>query len=516
MDRGDDTRQLIETYLISRHGLEILEKSSDELEEFIVQELGNEILSASLEEVRERLFGDGEEGELVISDATMNKIEVENLRLGLYKIIRKRFEGFNFENISIKKILDARHVPVKKILTRLDGFSRPYTTANLGDLKSMEYFRTITQFPLNTFEEGDVAPANNPNDLPARMDHYTRREAANPDISVETFVVPNLCKPYEMISIGIVLGFPLFRIDGLRDSARDYHFIVEDRSHPMHLFNAPSFDARYFPDPFRDRNYLNPKHLWNGLVEYEVLRKQDDGFQYEESLHAELKSIQAREAYFGRIESVIKQVNANGGPASCGTELYSKAIVALGMLRKNKRSGHLQFPRDYDLVIRDIIDGDGTGQRAHESGLSKDEYIKQHIPSPQFSSPGELGAFLEEHPGVRGFLNRDMERLFEASLGSVSAGAAIQIPASAVRNAALPVYRDEFAFYDYFERQGSLEWQNLLKNRLVSAVEEAVRTFRHPQDPTLLGRIRAYLDERIDRIPFIVRWEVMVNTGVIR
>lgn len=519
MDRGDDSRQLIETYLIGKHGLEILEKKPDEMDAFIAQELGPEILDKDPEAVREQLFGgDGpEDPGLEITDSTMNRIEVENLRLGLYRVIHRRFEGFNFESFSIKKLLEERKIPVKKILERLDRFSRPYTTADLRGLKSMEYFRTISQFEIDTFEEGDEPPKVAPNDLPGRMDHYVKRQNAEPNISVETFVVPNLAKPYEMLSIGIVLGFPLYRLTGLEESARDYHELLADRSHPMHLFNTPGYDARYFPDPFRDRNYLNPKHLWDGLLKFELIVEQDGRFAYADTLQERMRELYAREEYLGPVRKVIEKVEEAGGIRKCGAPLFTKAVLALGLLKKNKQ-GAFQFRRDYDLVVRDIVDGDGTGERSREAGMTKDEYIRKHIPSPVFADMRALAVFLKEQPGVRGFLERDLERLFQSTMGSESAGAAVAIPAARVRVTEVPTFRDDMDFFQYFEDHGSLEWQNVLKSHLVDAVEQVVRRFRKPEDPTLFdrGRIRNYLEELGSGLPSIVAWEVMLNTGVIK
>lgn len=519
MDKGDDSRQLIETWLIGQYGLEILEKDHKELDEFIYQELGPEILEMEPEKVKERLFGDGGEMGLDISDSTMNRIEVENLRIGLYRVIQERFAGFNFENISISKLLEERNIPIKKILTRLDNYSQPYITADLRGMKSMEYYRTITDFELNVFEEGDIAPDNNKNDLPPRMDHYRKRETMQPNISVETFMIPNLCKPYEMISIGLVLGFPIYKVEGLNQSAEDYHHILKDRSHPMHLFNDPGFDARYFPDPFRHRNYLNPKHLWNGLVEYGLLKRNqgDTAWVYVDSIQKGMKELEAKEQYFSRIRPVIDMVNDAGGIKKCNSRDYIKSMVSLGMLKKDDSNKYM-FRQDFDLVIRDILDGDGTGNRANDLGLGKDEYIKQNIPSPEFEDLGKLSGFLEENPSVRSFLNKDMERIFNSSQGNVNAGAAVPIPQSRINETSLPVFKDETDFYDYFEERGSLEWQNYLKHRLVEVIQEIVRKFRHPDDPTLpdRGRINKYLDEQKDKIPFLIVWEIKVNNGIIK
>ena len=429
------------------------------------------------------------------------------------------FEGFNFENISIRDILEERNIPIKKVLERLDTFSRAYTTADFRGLKSMEYFRTITQFALNTFEEGDTAPDVGANDLPVRMDHYQKRQNTYPNISVETFQVPNLCRAYEMISIGIALGFPLYRVDGLRDSAHDYHAVLNDRAHPMHLFNDPSFDARYFPDPFRDRNYLNPRNLWEGMKEFGLVKANDAGvFEYEESLRDSLRVMHARETHYDMIKKLIDRANSAGGILKCPDALLTRIVMGLGMLRKNSKTGHLLFRKDYDLVIRDIMDGDGTGERAGAAGMSKDEYISKNIPSPQFAKIDDMAAFLGKNKDAGEFIRRDVDRIFRQTLGNETAGAAIQIPKSKIAATKLPTFKDEYDFYDYFEHHGSLEWQNLLKTRLTRAVYEVCRRFRKPEDPTLFDRakIRSHLEGLGDKLPFIVSWEVMVALGVIK
>ncbi len=130
----------------------------------------------------------------------------------------------------------------------------------------MEYYRTVTNFPLNTYEEGDDPGVDQTNDLPSRMDHYLKRSKVEPDISVETFEAPTICKPYEMISIGILLGYPIYKIQNLEACVSDYHTLMSERSHPLHCFNHPLEDAKYFPDPMRKLNYLNPARLWTGLT----------------------------------------------------------------------------------------------------------------------------------------------------------------------------------------------------------------------------------------------------------
>ena len=112
----------------------------------------------------------------------------------------ERFKGFNFDTISIKHMMDEKNIKLSRLLEKLDSFSRPYINVDPTELSGMEYYRTVTNFKLDTYETGDD-PAVTNNDLPARLNHYKKRESAMPNISVETFEVPNLCKPYEIISL---------------------------------------------------------------------------------------------------------------------------------------------------------------------------------------------------------------------------------------------------------------------------------------------------------------------------
>ena len=181
MDRGDDTFQIVQTWLIGKKGIAVLELSEDELNAMIQSEAGADILDKKPDEAREILYNAGK-ASLQIDEATMTEIEIETLRLGLYKIIRKRFEGFNFESISIEKVLSDCKIPLKNLLEKLDGFSRPYITVDASGLKAMEYYRTISRFAINVFEEGDTIPEKSKNDLPSRMDHYLKRQQAELDI----------------------------------------------------------------------------------------------------------------------------------------------------------------------------------------------------------------------------------------------------------------------------------------------------------------------------------------------
>ena len=381
----------------------------------------------------------------------------------------------------------------------------------------MEYFRAVTQFPLNVFEEGDQAPEQARNDLPPRMDHYAKRSVATPNISVECFEVPNLVKPYEIISMGIVLGFPLFRVNGLNDCVSDYHDLMHRREHPLHLFNHPSFDAKYFPDPYRSRNYLNPKQLWNGLLEFGLLEKKTDRYEYAAELHDGLKQILAGESYMAGIRKLMDEVQKAGGTKTISPDLFARCLAGPGILKKN-REGQIYFRKEYDLVIRDILDGDGTGDRASQQHMTKEQYLEKNTRAIAFPGMADLVKFVYSNPSVKSFLITDLERIFAETRGGEVSGASVQIPRSRMANVKLHSFKDEFQFYDYFQTSGSLAWQDFLKNEIVYKVDAVLRTYRHPQDPTLPDRARmeAYLNERQDSIPFVALWELKVKHGVIR
>lgn len=520
MDREDDKHQLIETYLLSTHGLEILDLSTQEMNDMIQGEFGD-ILDKSVVEIKELLYAEQTEDGYSVSDTAMLRVDIQNLNKKLFKVIHERFKGFNFENISIKQLLDEKRIPVQKLLEKLDTYSRPYTYLNASGLNAMEYYRTITNFKLQTYEEGDNPDSGSGNDLPSRMDHYRKRESAVPNISVETFEVPNMCKPYEMISIGMLLGFPIYKLDSLKDSARDYHILVSEKSHPLHLFNHPDFDGKYFPDPMREMNYLNPARLWNGLLELELLTQQNDGnYHYDELIHGELREMEAREQYKQVVLDLADQIEHNGGLENMSLSLMVEAVHKLAMLARNPKDGSFQFRREYSLVIRDILDGDGTADRAREQKMSKDRYIERHVKNPSFAGNDDLLFFLESEFSVREFLQENIKEILDQTRENISAGAAIDIPRSQIEQINLPVFKDHYEFYDYFERKGSLEWQNLLKSKLVEKLDKHVFSarFRLESDPTLMDRTKvgAFLDDMQGKLPEIVIWEVKVANKIIK
>jgi hypothetical protein len=519
-DREDDAAQFIETYLISTAGLSILEMDADEIKDIVNARFGN-LKDKSIDEVKEILYADSEGADgLTLSETTLLKIEIDNIKKKLFKLIHSRFEGFSFDSISIKQILDERKVPLNRLLEKLDGFSRPYIYLDNSGLSSIEYYRTVTTFKLNTYEDGDEPDKGAPNDLPSRLNHYKKREIAEPNISVETFEVPNLCKPYEMISIGVLLGFPIFKINSLEDCASDYHVLMSERSHPLHLFNHPSFDAKYFPDPFRRMNYLNPAKLWSGLVLLKVLVEKDGAYIYEEKLAGILKEIEARENYKRVILELENKIVKQGGFEKIQPELLGEVVSGLGILAKNPADGKLQFRREYSLVIMDIMDGDGTGDRASGKGMSKDEYIEKNLQIPKFAHNGELAVFLEGDRKIREFVISSIKSVMERSRGSVTAGADISLPSWKIEQTVLPQFKDKFEFYDYFEKRGSLEWQNILMETLSGKLDEYITSskFRLESDPTLIdkSKVTEFIKTLEQKMPDVVLRDVSVKNRIVK
>jgi len=527
MDREDDVYQFIETYLISTEGLKIIEMSNSEIKEMIDRRFPN-LTEKSIDDIKKELWGIDEKGEanedfnagLTLSDSTFLKIDIEKIKKKIFQIIYSRFEGLDFENISIKTMLDEKHIPVRKLLEKLDNFSRPYIYADTTGIQGMEYYRTITNFKLNTYEDGDDPNSGDGNDLPSRLDHYRKREEAVPNISVETFEVPNLCKPYEMISIGILLGFPIFKVNSLEQSAKDYHFLVAEKTHPLHCFNNPKFDAKYFPDPFRITNYLNPARLFSGMVMFKLLVKTEMGFQYEKDFVNILKEIEARENYKRVVLNIDKKIIGAGGLDNITLPLLVEAINTLGILAKNSVKNTFQFRREYSLIIRDILDGDGTSDRAKTQNLTKDKYIEKFIKNPQFGNMDDLEMFLENEINCREFLIGSIKDAIEKTKSNITAGADIKLPTRKINEIKLPVFKDKYDFYDYFEARGSLEWQNVLKERMVQKINSYVKSskFRLESDPTLLDRrkISIFMDSLNQKVPEIVAWEVKVENKIIK
>lgn len=521
MESADDAYQMVVSHLIATTGLGVLEMTEEEVKELITENWGD-VLDKEPDEVRQILAGRDDENNgdgYELSETSLLRIDIENLRRKLMQIIFDRFKGFNFENISLRDLMQERNIALNKLLEKLDHYSRPYIFVDANGLKSVEYYRTITSFELNTYEEGDDPEATE-NDLPARLNHYMRRNAHVPPVSLETFVVPNYAKPYEIISIGILLGYPAFRVQSLDEPARDYHHILSEKTHPLHLFNNPDFDARYFPDPFRTTNYINPAKLWEGLVLFKALEEKEGTFVYEKSLEERMREIEAREQYRRKILDYAESVDKYGGLDKVPSEIITEGINVLAMLAKDPRTDKLLFRREYSVILRDILDGTGTGDRARQMGLTREQYVEKHVQLPMFASLEELNFFIETEPRIRSFLEENIRSTIQRTRENIEAGADILLPQWKLNQVELPGFHDKYAFFDYYEKNGSLEWQNLLRQYLTEKVNRTVTSsrFRVESDPTLIDRTKVlqFIDSLEGKMPEIVLWEVKVTNRIIK
>jgi hypothetical protein len=521
MDREDDAIQILTTHLIATQGLSILEKKADEIQD-IIKRTYPALLNLPSTEIKAALAKELEtsEDKMEVSDSTQNKIEMESIRTKLFQLIYSRMTGVNFNTISIKSVLEDKKIPLKKLLEKLDTFSRPYISIESSGLDSMEYYRTVSNFSLNTYEEGEDGSKEQVNDLPNRLDHYKKRAEIVPSISVENFEVPAICKPYEMISIGVLLGFPIFKIQNLEDCVKDYHDLMAEKSHPLHCFNNPKQDAKYFPDPMRNLNYLNPARLWEGLIQFGILEKKESGYSYEESLTKNLQDMEAREGYKSGILQLEKKILESGGFEKISPSLLAQSIQTLAMLAKTK-DGFIVFRKEVSYIIADILDGDGTADRAKEKNISKNDYIEKYLKPPKFKSAAELSQFLSGiDPKVKDFLISEIKKTITGTKSNLLSGANVQLPASKIQKTVLPIFKDKTEFYEYFEKKGSLEWQRLLKEEMVRKMSKHLSSydFRMDYDPTLLdrGKITKYLEEMKSKLPDVVTWEVAVDNKIIK
>ena len=504
-DRIDNTEQFLNTYLFSTDGLAVIEKDSAEIKDILNFRFGD-LTNKKLDEVKKTLYADSNNCDITFGGTTLLKIETDNIKNKLFKLIHSNLEDFSFNSISIRQILDERKMPMNKVLEKLDDSSRPYIYLERSGLGSIEYYRTVTSFQLNTHEEGDEPDSGEPNDLPTRLNHYRKRETAEPNIGVETFEVPNLCKPYEIISIGILPGFPVFKINSLEKCANDYHTLISERSRSLHLFNNPAYDAKYFPDLFRKMNYLNPAKLWSGLILLKILEEKDGVYNFEKQIATVLKELEARENYKRVILELEKKIIQAGGFEKIHADLLGEVVSGLGILAKNPADGKLQFRREYSLVIMDIMDEHDINKHLSSQGI------------PRFSHSGELSDFLKGNSNIRNFIISSIKSVMERSRSNITAGADISLPEWKIEQTILPHFNDKLEFDDYFEKRGSLEWQNILMENLSKKLHEYISTsrFRLENDPALIdkSKVNEFFKSLNQKMPDVVLRDVSVKNGI--
>ena len=108
----------------------------------------------------------------------------------------------------------------------------------------------------------------------------------------------------------------------------------------------------------------------------------------------------------------------------------------------------------------------------------------------------------------------------ERSRGNVTAGADISLPSWKIEQTVLPQFKDKFEFYDYFEKRGSLEWQNILMETLSGKLDEYITSskFRLESDPTLIdkSKVTEFIKTLEQKMPDVVLRDVSVKNRIVK
>ena len=175
-------------------------------------------------------------------------------------------------------------------------------------------------------------------------------------------------------------------------------------------------------------------------------------------------------------------------------ELLAEVVSGLGILAKNPSDGRLQFRRDYLAVIADVISGDGMPGPVRGTDVQV----------PRFGSSFELIAFFRENTRIMEFITVMVRSVIERSLGNITAGADISLPARKIEQTVLPMFRNKFEFFNYYEKRGSLEWRNILLNALSAKLDEYLSSSKFrtgggsgAPDRAKIGELLRALEQRI-------------------
>jgi len=450
----DEPVRVMETSLISKLGLPVLDMDENQIYDIIAEDYG-ECNDKSPNEIISMLYGDNGDGQDSQAEYPLVfTFGIDNIKKNLFRIIHLHFSDSDFSSVSVKDILEERQIAPDSLLEQLDVFSRPYINADMTLPGPVEYYRAVAGFKLDADDQGGETLRGNVNDLPPRLKDSAKRKNSEPPVMAEIFEAPVLCGNFEVVSTGAFLGLPLQGIISICGMSDSYHAAVSDRKRPPHVFNSSSCNAKYFPDPSGDLNYLDPVRLWSGLILLDIIKEKDGVYSYIPELVPALKDIEARENYRKVILELYRKIEEQRGADNIRPELLAEVVSGLGILAKNPSDGRLQFRRDYLPVIADIMDDLTAG--------STDMNPRRDMSIPKFSSSMELVAFLEGNSKIKRFITDMIKSVIERSIRNITAGADISLPSRKIEQTVLPVFRNKFEFYDYYERKGSLEWQNVL------------------------------------------------------
>jgi len=148
------------------------------------------------------------------------------------------------------------------------------------------------------------------------------------------------------------------------------------------------------------------------------------------------------------------------------------------------------------------------------------ERLKNEVKKGELEAVDELAVFLEGDRKIREFVLNSIKSVLERSKGNVTAGADISLPAWKIEQTVLPQFKDKFEFYDYFEKRGSLEWQNILMETLSKKLDDYVSSskFRLESDPTLIdkSKVTEFLKSLDQKMPDVVIRDVSVKNRIVK
>jgi len=517
----NDIEKFFEVYFKNRLGLEELgreikfydiDKEDDELQKNVIATYGTQGKQAlESDQLLENLDLEKEEIMMkkIFHRSQELKAEILTLKKKLENIILKRYENFDFESISIKEAMKAKSKDNKELMTDLDFYSRPYITVNTNGLDSIELYRTVTQFELSDYEVGDVAE-DQENDLPFRLDHYKKRAESKPPLRAEMFVVPQIVKPYEVKSIGLLLSFPIFAIESMKQSCDDYHDVLAERKHPLHLFNAPGNNAIYYPDPFMKKDYMNPLRLWKSLIVFKLLEKRKNAYYYIPQLQIYLKEFFYRNQMQNSYKKFKTELENNGGfeKASINT-IWKAATLSKTVIRT--KNGYV-FDSGLLFQIKGILDKAGSMNK----DMPYNEYIKQ-LPSPVIKNLEDWKNLLNDS-SLKNFLLRYLNRIFDEAFDKITEGVEIEVSKKSLAKISDIGYKDSYGFFAYLEKKASNEFYDFLKNVIAQRIFKYIdgTKFRIPSDPSVrnIKAISEFLQKNKAAIPETVLFDLKAYYGI--
>ncbi|RME90092.1 MAG: hypothetical protein D6767_07380, partial [Candidatus Hydrogenedentota bacterium] len=523
----NDIDKFVDVYFENRLGIEELarevkfyemDKADDLLQDEVIARFGAHGKKA-LEE--DDLLGSAEEKKLksemiearIFKRSQELMAEVLTLKEKLYQKVLSRYENFDFESISIKEALKAKGKTVKEIITELDKYSSPYIQVNPDGIECIELFRTVSNFELSDYEVGDE-PKDQDNDLPPRLDHFKKRSMSKPPVRAEMFTAPQVVKPYELKTMGLLLSFPLFSITSLQRACEDYHNVYLERSHPLHLFNGAQLNAAYFPDPFRERNYMNPVKVWKALVLFKLLIPVNGVYKWLPQLQPQMKAFFYRNKMKSKVDAFIKESLAGEGLSKQSADTLWQAAVLTRVVFKAK-NGKWYFDRKLIFQVKDIFDKN-TAQNAMAAGKTYREYV-QSLPEPVIATKDDWQKMLNDNE-FHTFITKTLEEILTETQKKLTEGVDLEVPPSALASIPDLGFKDHYAFFAFVEKQASVEVMEFIKaaitTRIFAYLESA--KFRLESDPTIrdIEKIGNFLEERRQAIPECILFDLKAYYGI--